>query len=161
VRLLPTGVAGKHAVQYHGSQGGAPFHCIGQILATVILIAITLIAAIAVAGFVFGLFGTFTSSATVQGSVTTCTGTTNAVCTVVLSNTGSATAAVTGCELSLGGANAVGAYATVSGSINAGKSGTFTCMVTGTGENTVGSTAIGSFTLSNGATVSFAGTWST
>jgi len=39
---------------------------ISPVLATVILIAITLIAAIAVAGFVFGLFGTFTSSATLS-----------------------------------------------------------------------------------------------
>ena len=35
---------------------------ISPILATVILIAITLIAAVAIAGFVFGLFGSFTKS---------------------------------------------------------------------------------------------------
>ena len=39
------------------------------VLATVILIAITLIAAIAISGFVVGLFGTLTSTAQV-----TCTG---------------------------------------------------------------------------------------
>jgi len=39
---------------------------ISPILATVILIAITLIAAIAIAGFVFGLFSGFTSSARVS-----------------------------------------------------------------------------------------------
>jgi len=44
---------------------------ISPVLATVILIAITLIAAIAVAGFVFGLFGSFTSSARVQISLAT------------------------------------------------------------------------------------------
>jgi len=44
---------------------------ISPVLATVILIAITLIAAIAVAGFVFGLFGSFTSSARVQISTAT------------------------------------------------------------------------------------------
>ena len=39
---------------------------ISPVLATVILIAITLIAAIAIAGFVFGLFGTFTNNAQVS-----------------------------------------------------------------------------------------------
>jgi len=39
---------------------------ISPVLATVILIAITLIAAIAIAGFVFGLFGSFTSTARVS-----------------------------------------------------------------------------------------------
>jgi flagellin-like protein len=39
---------------------------ISPVLATVILIAITLIAATAIAGFVFGLFGSFTSSAQVS-----------------------------------------------------------------------------------------------
>ena len=47
-------------------QHGRKRKAISPVLATVILIAITLIAAIAVAGFVFGLFGSFTSSATVQ-----------------------------------------------------------------------------------------------
>ena len=41
-------------------------NAISPVLATVILIAITLIAAIAIAGFVFGLFGSFTTSARVQ-----------------------------------------------------------------------------------------------
>ena len=41
-------------------------NAISPVLATVILIAITLIAAIAIAGFVFGLFGSFTSTARVQ-----------------------------------------------------------------------------------------------
>ena len=42
-------------------QRGKKRKAISPVLATVILIAITLIAAIAVAGFVFGLFGSFTS----------------------------------------------------------------------------------------------------
>ncbi len=41
---------------------------ISPVLATVILIAITLIAAIGIAGFVFGLFGSFTSTARVSVS---------------------------------------------------------------------------------------------
>jgi len=133
---------------------------ISPVLATVILIAITLIAAIAIAGFVFGLFGSFTSSAQVSGSVTTCTGATNAVCTVNLLNIGTANVTPTGCAVSLGGSNKVGAVATVSGSLNAGSHGQYTCTVTGTAENSVGSQAVGSFTLSNGATIPFVGTWS-
>ncbi len=133
---------------------------ISPVLATVILIAITLIAAVAIAGFVFGLFGSFTTNALVSGSVTTCTGATDAVCTAVLRNTGSGSATVTGCSLSLGGANEVGAFAVVSGSITAGNSGIYSCTVVGTPENSIGSQAIGSFSLSNGGTVQFAGTWS-
>src|SRR5437879_2928688 len=76
---------------------------ISPVLATVILIAITLIAAIAIAGFVFGLFGSFTSSAQVQASVVTCTYTTYEFCTLQMSNSGSANAATSGCSLTVGG----------------------------------------------------------
>jgi hypothetical protein len=74
-------------------------------LATVILIAITLIAAIAIAGFVFGLFGTFTSSATLQLSVVACVhgNAGNAAgagyCNLAITNTGGASGSVTGCSL--------------------------------------------------------------
>jgi len=80
---------------------------ISPVLATVILIAITLIAAIAVAGFVFGLFGTFTSSATLQLSVVSCySGTTGAgnlatssYCVLAVTNTGGSSGSVTACTL--------------------------------------------------------------
>jgi archaeal type IV pilus assembly protein PilA len=64
---------------------------ISPVLATVILIAITLIAAVAIAGFVFGLFGSFTSSATlsVSSSQVVCTGTGPWTCAVHVVNTGS------------------------------------------------------------------------
>jgi len=80
---------------------------ISPVLATVILIAITLIAAIAIAGFVFGLFGTFTSSARLQLSVVNCySGTTGAgnaatssYCVLAITNTGGASGSITACSL--------------------------------------------------------------
>jgi len=78
---------------------------ISPVLATVILIAITLIAAIAIAGFVFGLFGTFTSGQNLQLVGTSCyssthTGaTTENVCVLSLTNTGGASASITACSI--------------------------------------------------------------
>jgi len=81
---------------------------ISPVLATVILIAITLIAAIAIAGFVFGLFGTFTSTARVQASVTQCVASTVANqedCTLIMTNTGNAaTSTTTACSITYKGA---------------------------------------------------------
>ena len=92
---------------------------ISPVLATVILIAITLIAAIAIAGFVFGLFGTFTSGQNLQLVNGACTHTTASVllgqttthadsCVLELTNTGGATASITSCTV-------YGATGTVSG----------------------------------------------
>ena len=76
---------------------------VSPVLATVILIAVTLIAAIAVAGFVFGLFGTFTGSAHLLSQVVTCVhnGGPGGVgsCEISLTNTGSSSASVTGCAV--------------------------------------------------------------
>ncbi|MGP8057559.1 MAG: archaellin/type IV pilin N-terminal domain-containing protein [Nitrososphaerales archaeon] len=86
-------------------QSGKKRKAISPVLATVILIAITLIAAIAVAGFVFGLFGTFTSSANLTSQVVACNATGSGValhvsyCTIMLTNTGGASASVTGCAI--------------------------------------------------------------
>ncbi len=63
---------------------------ISPVIATVILIAITLIAAIAIAGFVFGLFGSFTSNAQVTATASCYESATTPYCTVSLSNTGTA-----------------------------------------------------------------------
>jgi flagellin-like protein len=93
---------------------------ISPVLATVILIAITLIAAIAIAGFVFGLFGSFTSTAQVSGSAVDMTAAHAnaaaaaptcqagipgaAVSYLALRNTGTASASVTTISYSFGGA---------------------------------------------------------
>ncbi|MGD0318913.1 MAG: archaellin/type IV pilin N-terminal domain-containing protein [Nitrososphaerales archaeon] len=81
-------------------QSGKKRKAISPVLATVILIAITLIAAIAVAGFVFGLFGTFTSSATltINSATVSCTVPTLAgvsTCTMDVVNTGSGSTSIT------------------------------------------------------------------
>jgi archaeal type IV pilus assembly protein PilA len=117
---------------------------ISPVLATVILIAITLIAAVAIAGFVFGLFGSFTSSATIQGAgsylqanaggntapiVITCAagvdpGTADSF---DLHNSGTANAAISSITLTYGGSSYTAAPAGVT-SVTAG--GDLTCVVT-------------------------------
>jgi flagellin-like protein len=62
---------------------------ITPVLATVILIAMTLISAISLGGFVFGLFGSFTSNAVVSAQFYSCTST-GTTCTLTLYNSGSA-----------------------------------------------------------------------
>ena len=66
---------------------------ISPVLATVVLIAMTLISAISVSGFVFGLFGNFTSSAQVQAQLASCGKSGNA-CPPTLYNSGSGNAAI-------------------------------------------------------------------
>jgi len=88
---------------------------ISPVLATVILIAITLIAAIAIAGFVFGLFGTFTSGQNMQLSTQACYASGNGKstnsttffvlnpypggCILAITNSGGATGSITGCSI--------------------------------------------------------------
>jgi FlaG/FlaF family flagellin (archaellin) len=78
------------------------------VLATVLLIAVTLIAVVAIAGFVFGLFGSFTSIARVQASVTSCrlngAAPFHEYCLIILTNTGNSnTIAIGACDLTFGG----------------------------------------------------------
>ena len=134
---------------------------ISPVLATVILIAITLIAAVAIAGFVFGLFGTFTSTARVQASVTSCNynGLTAGAeaCQVVLTNSGNAnTAATTSCSLTYGGATHVAVWSNT-GVIASGTPVTGTCSYTVAvgGSATAGSQVTGSIILNNGGNALF------
>jgi len=131
---------------------------ISPVLATVILIAITLIAAIAIAGFVFGLFGTFTKTATVVGSTVSCTDAAG-VCQVTLTNTGNANTATGGtCTESYGGASYVGVV-THGGTVGAGAAGlTITCTPTGGAALNAGELVTGSVALTNGGSVLFSGT---
>lgn len=132
---------------------------ISPVLATVILIAITLIAAIAIAGFVFGLFGSFTSSAQVSAVAVTCSDATGN-CTVNLQNTGSANATPTACTIQISGTSTPGTSNTFA-PVTAGAGAiTEVCGLGAAQTQSIGSTAQGAFTLSNGATVTFSGTWS-
>jgi len=136
---------------------------ISPVLATVILIAITLIAAIAIAGFVFGLFGTFTKTATVVGSTVSCTDGTPGVCTVVLTNTGTGNTATAGtCTESYGGATWAGTITHGGGTIVAGGAGvSATCTVVAPPALqalNAGQSVTGSIALTNGGSVLFSGT---
>ena len=129
---------------------------ISPVLATVVLIAITIVAATSIAGFVFGLLGSFTSTATVSATSVSCTGTPE-VCTLIASNTGSGSTGITGvCSLTFGGNSYAGTAALVSGNLNGGGSGKITCTSnTPSSHATSGSQITGWFTVGNGADVLF------
>jgi len=136
---------------------------ISPVLATVILIAITLIAAIAIAGFVFGLFGTFTSTARVQASVTSCSWTSpSETCNLILTNTGNAnTFATASCSITTKGATTTGAYAFAapSTSLSVPSAGTNTGTCTATiGDPGAGVQITGSVILANGGNALFSAT---
>jgi flagellin-like protein len=137
---------------------------ISPVLATVILIAITLIAAIAIAGFVFGLFGSFTSSAQVSGRVLSCVSAAGppitAVCTVTLTNTGTSNTAATACSIKIAGTSATGVVTGAPLSVPASGTVNAVCTVNpASATQTSGSQAVGSFSTSNGASVPFSGVW--
>ena len=134
---------------------------ISPVLATVILIAITLIAAIAIAGFVFGLFGSFTSTARVQASVTSCTSpaANQQDCALVLTNSGNANTTPTGsCSLTYGGHTYAGTTAVPV--ITAGTSVSVTCHTANAAQPvaTLGSQITGAVILTNGGNALFSGT---
>jgi archaeal type IV pilus assembly protein PilA len=133
---------------------------ISPVLATVILIAITLIAAVAIAGFVFGLFGSFTSSAQVSAQVTSCTHGANGsdYCIVNLTNSGTSNAVASSCSIQVSGAALAGTVNSLA--LGASSTQKAWCHVAVGAAQTVGSQAVGSFSLSNGASVPFSGVWS-
>ena len=145
---------------------------ISPILATVILIAITLIAAIAIAGFVFGLFGSFTSSARVSGFAINVQASTSGHATALAAcaaaapannyvgaqNTGTASTSITNFQVTYGGTTYSIAVAAP-------------CPVTAGSSEYIGITHIGlvpavtgeafviTLTTSNGASVPISGTF--
>jgi len=133
---------------------------ISPVLATVILIAITLIAAIAIAGFVFGLFGTFTKTAAVSASVTSCSyNGTNEVCDLSMINSGTSNTVANGCTMTFKGVTAAGVLAFVAPStsltLTAGATTYISC--TGGGDAGAGNAISGSVATSNGGSVLFSG----
>jgi len=145
---------------------------ISPVLATVILIAITLIAAIAIAGFVFGLFGTFTSTARISASTVACTHTgggpgatvTDAYCQLILNNSGNSPATASACSFT--GTNGAGA-GILSATPTGATAASFTVSTTATqtvycvagSGTTAGTMATGTVTLSNGGSALFSGTF--
>ncbi len=124
---------------------------ISPVLATVILIAITLIAAIGIAGFVFGLFGSFTSTARVSVSSVGLSAVDGSY-TVTLTNSGSSSVNVV--SMRVGGSPCTVPSPAVT--VVAGQSTSFsgTCSLSGA---TTGTQFSGSVGLSNGGQAFFYG----
>ena len=163
----------SHPFSKHGKRAISP------IIATVLIIAVTLIAAVAIGGFVFGIFGSASQTADVQvttvtaphGDFETSGGTATFTCSttasgayLVVTNTGTAAGTVTGVTLTWAGAN--NAY-TPSGSCSIGAAGSATATTyinlpataSITATATTGQTFQGTVTLSNGAEVLYTGTF--
>ncbi|MEM3186087.1 MAG: type IV pilin N-terminal domain-containing protein [Conexivisphaerales archaeon] len=167
---------------HHKARNKGKKRAISPVIATVILIAITLIAAVAIGGFVFGLFGSFTKNAqvTVIGvSASSGTSTTaKALCypstskslsgsgadfiNVTLTNTGTGATNVTSISVTFGGQTYTDA--TLSGSCFIGASGsnnsTLTVSFTPGASSNPGEQFTGTVSLANGAELPFTGTFS-
>ena len=135
---------------------------ISPVLATVILIAITLIAAIAIAGFVFGLFGSFTSSAQVSVASTALAGGAVPAGTLTAQNTGTSNANANGISLTYGGQTCAAAITGSPLLITAGAGGVPVPVTAGACAvvPTHGQAFTGSISLSNGGQVPFSGIFS-
>ncbi|MCL5672973.1 MAG: type IV pilin, partial [Thaumarchaeota archaeon] len=139
---------------------------ISPVIATVILIAITLIAAIAIAGFVFGLFGSFTSTARLAVAATVITSASPGTGTITIQNTGTANAAIDSITLVYGGITYTGTIATPP-TVTAGSSLSLVLGTTGGSitwsatppAGTSGEAFSGSLGASNGGAISFTGTF--
>jgi flagellin-like protein len=152
---------------------------ISPIIATVLIIAVTLIASVAIGGFVFGIFAQGQNSAQIAvtgtaliaadfltgGSTQTFTcATTSSLAYLTLTNTGTGTATVATISLTWAGGNT--AY-TLTAACNVGASGSPTATtyiifpITSkiTPSAVSGQTYTGTVTLSNGAQLLLTGTW--
>ncbi len=150
---------------------------ISPIIATVLIIAVTLVASVAIGGFVFGLFGSSTSTAQVTavnsalihlvagaGLAVTCAATagTPAMGFVQLSNLGTANAQVTAVSLTFGG-NTYSATLTSCGGtspINAGGNLYLQFTANAAAATATGQQYSGFAVISNGAQVVFTGAFS-
>ncbi len=144
---------------------------ISPIVATVLILAATLIAFAAVVGYIFGLFGTATNSANVAVTGSSVKGSTGAGITlaaacatsatapdIVLTNTGTGAASVTGTSLTFGGSTYVSSTPSGTCTIAAGAT-LFLNLDAGssTGMGASGNAYTGTVTLSNGEIAQFTG----
>src|SRR5579872_621541 len=154
---------------------------ISPIIATVLIIAVTLIAAVAIGGFVFGIFGTSSQSAAISVTGTTLTaagfgtGTSGTVTCVTsapavpyltLTNGGTASAAVTGVTIAWAGSNnnfaLTAATACAVGAAGSASATTYAEFVASPQVSVMpvsGQSYSGTVTLNNGAQLLFTGTW--
>jgi len=142
---------------------------ISPILATVILIAITLVAAVAIAGFVFGLFGSLGSSANLSVVTVSCSvsgtpdptgfsGTAAAnTCFLLISNSGTAKGTVSACSIGGVPGTLSAAVSTTTSAITVAGSGSIGAECSAA-TSALGQALSGTITTGNLA-VSFAGTW--
>jgi flagellin-like protein len=156
---------------------------ISPIIATVLIIAVTLIASVAIGGFVFGIFGQAQNSAQIAvtgealtaagfgtgtGGTVTCLTTTPGAGTpyLTLTNTGTGSAAVATITITWAGTNnAFALTAATSCAIGAAGTASSTTYATFIGSpmvsfvTTSGQAYTGTVTLTNGAQLLFTGTW--
>jgi flagellin-like protein len=153
---------------------------ISPIIATVLIIAVTLIAAVAIGGFVFGIFGSASSTAQVQVTgqnliaadlttgvpvAPTCS-ITGAANDLTLTNTGTAATTVTGVTITWGGAvnsfSIAVCTSAAAGNVGATSNGNpisilFTATNHLSASAVTGQTYTGTVTLGNGAVLLFSG----
>ena len=153
---------------------------ISPIIATVLIIAVTLIASVAVGGFVFGIFAQGQNSAQIAvtgtallalnflstnaGKTFTCASSSSAAY-LTLTNTGSGSSSIAAISLTWAGGNS--AFTLLSGTCNIGASGSttattyviFPASTKITPSAIAGQTYTGTVTLSNGAQLLLTGTW--
>ena len=170
-----------NVLDFHPLSGRKSRRAISPIIATVLIIAVTLIASVAVGGFVFGIFGQAQNSAQIavtgtaltavgfgtgtSGSVT-CVTTNPTTPYITLTNTGTGSAALATITITWAGTNnafalaggttcSVGAAGTISATTYAQFVGSPQVSVATTG----GQAYTGTVTLTNGAQLLFTGTW--
>jgi len=135
---------------------------ISPILATVILIAITLIAAIAIAGFVFGLFGSFTSTARVTVTYTALAGGAVPAGTISALNSGTSNTNANTITLTYSGQTCAAAITGSPVLLTAGTTSTALTITAGACATvpTHGEAFTGNLALANGGQIPFSGTFS-
>jgi len=144
---------------------------ISPLIATLTLIAVTLVAAVAVGGYVFGIFGSQTSTAQVSvtyaqisahqaGSALTIqvggNPPTNPIGTIKLVNSGTSSIGISGLSLTYGGTTAFASAS--SGTIQSGSTQTIYITDLAT-DATAGQQFTGAVVLSNGVQIPFSGTF--
>ena len=134
---------------------------ISPVIATIILVAVTLVISVAVGGYIFGLFGGYTQTAQAQitssALIKNAAGGNPPTVTLQASNTGVTAVTATGGTLTIGGATYV---LTVNGTVPATSLPVaLPATVTGllSSAINVGQTYTGIITFSNGAQVPFSG----
>jgi len=157
---------------------------ISPIIATVLIIAVTLIASVAIGGFVFGIFGQSQNSALVAVTGTSllaadfaanpvptifsCVTATPTIPYLTVTNTGSGSATIasvaitwagTNNAFSAGGACNIGASGTTSSTSYLDFAAASHLTATGAMNAVSGQSYTGTITLTNGAQLLFTGTW--